>query len=158
MVGSRQGWERVQARASRRWPPPDPTGSNCALGSPSLQPGQLQSPEDQLPERTTGLAWKQKHAKTWVHQKWRKGLGGGGHWHFLLPTLLQKCFWSCFALTIRMNSGPRRNRDGKASLFPQSRRPPVPSLASEGQGAREGGYAALPSRTSPPAAEQRSHL
>lgn len=109
--GFRQGWERVEARASRGWPPPDPTGSNCALGSPSLQPAQLQSPEDQLPERTTGLAWKQKHAKAWVHQKWQKGLRGGGHWHFLLPTLLQKWFWSCFALIVRMNSGPRQGTE-----------------------------------------------
>lgn len=46
MAGARQDWGGMQAKAPRGWPQPDPMGCKCALGPPSTQLRQVQSPED----------------------------------------------------------------------------------------------------------------
>lgn len=68
-------------------------------------------------------------------------------------------------LLIRMNCGQKNGTErgqqacsNRTDSFPSTGRPRVPSLTSEGRGTRKDACTDLPSQTSPPAVQRRSHL
>ena len=130
MAGARQDWGGMQAKAPRGWPQPDPMGCKCALGPPSTQLRQLQSPEDHARRnhraRFEAKAYQGLGAQDMVRRI--RGVSVGGALAFSATSFTTEMLLESLCSHSKNEFRPQTENQEGTSLFLQNRRHTYPAL------------------------------